>query len=413
MFKGKWNKYGISAAVTLTILAVIYMIQLNFGDYIDQVWRAFQSVLIPAAIALFIVYLIAPLNRYFKRKGLQKNLSAVLSISIFTLVLLSFIGLIALLLTQQVMNIVPVIQDNWESIMEWVASVTNQLPTPIITDQNQIDWAAVLELIVGKDAGKILGGLNAVIYYIIMIVMTPVFLFFFLREGDNIFSGFVKVIPKRWYRDDLEIIMKFANSSTEKYIRGKLISILFLGLFFSIGFSIIFIVLGELPIMSAILYGVLFGFILAMLDLIPYIGPTIGVILPVLFLLMMSGFGTTFVIFATILVIVNFAGQNLQKILIEPVIMSKEVEVHPLAVFTGLLFFGALFGFVGLILATPIVATVRSVYNYLRGKYSKETIENIINEDLNKDGNIGEIEEIDFSEMKKKLSEQLESGKGE
>ena len=212
--------------------------------------------------------------------------------------------------------------------------------------------------------------------------MTPVFLFFFLREGENIFSGFIKVIPKKWYKDDLEIIMKFANSSTEVYTRKININFFPFALFFSISFSILFISIGTLPLMTAIVYGVLFGSILAMLDLVPYIGPTVGVVIPLLFLLMATGINTTFAIFAAILIVLNFFGQELQKIFIEPVIMSKEVDVHPLAVFTGLLFFGALFGFVGLILATPIVATIRSVYNYLRGKYTEEELEEIIEEDI-------------------------------
>jgi len=210
----------------------------------------------------------------------------------------------------------------------------------------------------------------------------PVFLFFFLREGENIFLGFVKVIPKKWHKDDLEIIMKLANSSSEKYIRGKLISIFALFLFFGTGFAITLVVLGELPVMTAILYGVLFGAIIALLDLIPYIGPTIGILLPVFFVLVLTGFTERFIIFTAVLLIINLLGQNLQKIFIEPIIMSKEVDVHPLAVFAGLLFFGALFGFVGLILATPIVATIRSVYNYLIGKYSEEMIESIIEEDI-------------------------------
>ena len=382
--KKKWQNAGLYSAVTVVFLLVFYLLRLNFGDYLTQIWNAFQSVLIPAAIALFIVYLIAPVNRYFKRKGLNKNLSASLSILVFSVALLVFLGLIALLVTQQVMSIVPLIEENWNGIISWIASITGEMPQPIITEQNTIDWGAVLELLGGgTNLFKMtFSGLNSVLYYIIIIVMTPVFLFFFLREGENIFSGFVKVIPKKWFKDDLEIIMKFANSSTEKYIRGKLISILFLGLFFSAGFSIVFIVLGKLSIMTAIMYGVIFGSILAMLDLIPYIGPTVGVTLPLLFLLMVTGVSVTYAIFAGILILVNFAGQNLQKILIEPVIMSKEVDVHPLAVFTGLLFFGALFGFVGLILATPIVATIRSVYNYLRGKYTEEELEEIIEEDI-------------------------------
>ena len=394
--KQKWNNLLVISAGTIGLLVVFYLLKLNFGSYIDQVFDALKSVFIPAAIALFVVYLVAPLNRAFKKRGLNKNLSALLTIIVFFLMVLAFLGLISFLLAQQVINIIPMVRDNWNEILATIGNITGQVPDiDIITDQNTIDWAEVSKLLFGgDDSGSLvfsatINGLNRAIYWLIAIIMMPVFLFFFLREGENIFSGFIKVIPKKFYRDDLETIMKFANSSTEKYIRGKLISIFFLFLFFSLGFTITLIVLGEIPVMTAILYGLLFGAIIALLDLIPYIGPAIGIILPIFFVFILAESTIQFLIFAGILIIIDIIGQNLQKILIEPIIMSKEVDVHPLAVFAGLLFFGALFGFVGLILATPIVATTRSVYNYLIGKYSEEEIEVIIDEDINNDSKIG------------------------
>lgn len=115
----------------------------------------------------------------------------------------------------------------------------------------------------------------------------------------------------------------------------------------------------------AIAYGITFGMLLSILDLVPYVGPAIGIIIPFLFVLVVSTSGTEFLVFAIILTIIDIIGQSGQKVLIEPYVMSKEVEIHPLAIFSGMLFFGTMFGFVGLIIATPVVATIRNSYRYL------------------------------------------------
>ena len=385
----------ISSAVVLS-LVVIYLLKLNFGNYFTEVFKAFSAVITPAAIALFVMYLIDPLYQMlYKKAHLKKGVSALISIVAFFIILIAFLALIGFLIISQLSAIIPMIEENWPLILEKMNSIRNIIPgdilLQIINSSGDIDLTKVISFIT-SEIGNVdifnnileitITSISTIIYGLIMIVMFPVFLFFFLTQGERIFSGIIKVIPKKFYKDDIEVMAKLANSSTEKYMRGKLISIFFLFLFFSFGFAIAFIVLGEMSIMSAILYGLLFGAIIAILDLIPYIGPLIGAVLPIFFIFVVATTTIQFFIFAGILIAIDALGQTLQKILIEPIIMSKEVDIHPLAVFVGLLFFGSLFGFAGFIIATPVVATIRSVYNYLMGKYSEEQIEAIINEDV-------------------------------
>ena len=423
MFKGKWNKYGISAAVTLTILAVIYMIQLNFGDYLAQIWNSLKSVVIPAALALFISYLIRPMYRSMCKRGLSKTLSALASMVVFLLILLAFITLISVLVTLQVKQLLETSGSIVDINLSWLF---NFMPPDIVTnitnDLGQLDLIKTFNYLVSTgqiDISKnifaaTVDGILGLVYWLIMIIMMPVFLFFFLREGDTIAKSMIGSIPKRFHREDFDVMFQLAHVSTEKYMRGKIISIGFLALFFSVAFTVALLFFTPIGIWTAILYGLLFGSIIAILDLVPYIGPGIGIILPLLYLLITAADMTQFVIFGLVFIAIDILGQNLQKMLIEPMVMSKEIEIHPLAIFSGLLFFGALFGLVGLIVATPIVATIRSIYRYLQGKYSEEAIETIINKDLDNNGIVGgDVEEIDFSEMKKKLSEQLEEKEGE
>lgn len=397
MNKQKWNKYGLPAIATLAILVVIYMIQLNFGGYLAQIWDAFKSVAIPAALAVFISYLIRPMYRSMVNKGLSKSLSALLSMLVFALIFGGFMTLVVVMATLQIKELA----QNGLSIanldLRWVFELMPDDLVAEITTSEQLDLKKTFDYLI--ENGQInlsaniftttVNSVVGIIYWLIVIIMMPVFLFFFLKEGDTIAKSIIGAIPKRFHRDDFDVMFQLAHVSTEKYMRGKIISIGFLAGFFSLSFTIALIFFTPISFLAAVLYGLLFGSIIAILDLVPYIGPGIGIILPLLFILISSANMTQFLIFGLIFIAIDILGQNLQKMLIEPMVMSKEIDIHPLAIFSGLLFFGALFGLVGLIVATPIVATVRSIYWYLKGKYSDEAIEIIINKDVDKDGEIG------------------------
>jgi putative permease len=399
MRREKWNKYGLSAVVTLAVLVVIYMIQLNFGDYLAQIWDAFKSVAIPAALALFVSYLIRPMYRGMYKKGLNKTIATLLSMLVFAIVVGGFITLIVVLILTQVNEIIGTGWSIVEINLDWLFNMMPpEMVAGITNDLGQLDVSKAFEYL--TSTGEIIvwpdiftATVNSVvglIYWLIVIIMMPVFLFFFLREGDTIMKSIIRAIPKKFHRDDFDIMFQLAHTSTEKYMRGKIISIGFLTVFFSISFTVALLFFTPITIGSAILYGLLFGMIISILDLIPYIGPGIGILLPLLYILIAATTTTEFLVFGLIFIAIDILGQNLQKIIIEPMVMSKEIEIHPLTIFSGLLFFGALFGFVGLIIATPIVATFRSIYRYLMGKYSDEAIETIIEQDVDGDGDIGE-----------------------
>lgn len=374
------------------------MIQLNFGGYLAQIWDAFKSVAIPAALAVFISYLIRPMYRRMVNKGLSKSLSALLSMLVFGLIFGGFMTLVVVMVTLQIKELAQSGLSIANIDLSWVFGLMpDDLVAAITNTSGQLDLMKTFDYLV--ETGQInlsaniftttVNSVVGIIYWLIVIIMMPVFLFFFLKEGDTIAKSIVSFIPKKFHREDFDVMFQLAHVSTEKYMRGKIISIGFLAGFFSVAFTIALLFFTPISILSAILYGLLFGSIIAILDLVPYIGPGIGIILPLLFILISSANFTQFLIFGLIFIAIDIIGQNLQKMLIEPMVMSKEIEIHPLAIFSGLLFFGALFGLVGLIVATPIVATLRSIYRYLNGKYNNEVIETIINKDLDKDGKIG------------------------
>jgi len=181
-------------------------------------------------------------------------------------------------------------------------------------------------------------------------------LVFLLSDRNNIFKGLLWVLPKKYQADVVELGIR-ANDVTEKYFNGRFLSMLIMSIFF----TIVFIIFGF-----GIDKAIFFGFTLGFLDLIPYIGGFIGIALPVLY---------SFTIADTVLfgqwafiaiIIINIIAQFIQGNILQPYIMGKEVKLHPLLILSSFIFFGALFGITGIILAIPITGTLKTTLEYYR-----------------------------------------------
>ena len=109
---------------------------------------------------------------------------------------------------------------------------------------------------------------------------------------------------------------------------------------------------------------VLFGLFCGLTDLIPYVGPYIGGIAAVIIGFSQSTF--TGILAIVICVVV----QSVENFILQPLIMSKTMKLHPVTIIIGLLIFEHFFGIVGMILATPIIALLKVIYHFVAEKFN-------------------------------------------
>ena len=102
----------------------------------------------------------------------------------------------------------------------------------------------------------------------------------------------------------------------------------------------------------------LFGFFCGVTNIIPFIGPYLGGIPAVI-----AGLSQSFHIGILVLIIIIVV-QLIESNLIHPFLMSKVMKLHPVTIMVGLLFFGYYFKIIGLIVATPIIASVKTIASY-------------------------------------------------
>jgi putative permease len=379
----RWRSLGIAGLGVLLALAILYMLRLNFGTEIGVVLSSFNTVLIPAAIALFLYYIVKPTFDRILRSTKDRGKAAIRTVVIALLGILVLLGTVAVLVYTQLVVL------NWPALLSDTEAFIVSLDLPWIEDDFSVmetftEAAAQLEF--SNIFTTAIGGLIAFSEWFIVMVLFPTFLYFFLKEGDRIFDSAIDLLPKRLFKDEVEKVFRLANESTSNYMRGKLISIGFLMAYFFVVFTASFLFFG-IDLWSSVLYGLLFAMIISILDLVPLIGPTIGVVLPMTFFVIQSPDLSSDIvrvaIFAGSALVANFIGQDLQKIFIEPAIMSREVKVHPLLVLSGLFFFGGIFGFAGFILATPIVATLQnSIYYFRKARAEEEAAEAAQQQDI-------------------------------
>lgn len=338
--------------IVALILISLYISNQLFGTQIRVFKSAVNSILLPFGIALFLSYLLSPLINLLKNRLKIKNM--LLNVLIVFLVLIIVGGLfffyIGTIIYKQGISF---IENDWESIRLWFEIyVSENTYLAGVADQisQYISFENASPLIF--NVVNVVRGIGSVT---VVIVLIPVFLFFLLKEKETIFQGILNIVPNKYDYHTKNLGIR-ANDVIQKYFNGRFLSMFIM----SIIFTIVFWIFGF-----DFQRSLFFGFTIGFLDIIPYVGGFIGILLPILYSFTVLPeeflFGTwTF----AALIGANVILQGFQGNLLQPYIMGKEVNMHPLLVLTSFIFFGALFGITGIILAIPITGIIKTSVEY-------------------------------------------------
>jgi len=336
--------------VTLVLVSMFYINKL-FGSQISLLFRAFNSLLLPFGIALFISYLLNPIINLLENRFKIKQ--RWISVVIVFLILIVVGGLFLLLIGITIYNEAEqFFLYDWESILNSVQSFVSKnefVNTIYLQIEDYLTFDEAVPVIF-----SVINVFRGIVGVVVSIVLTPVFLFFLLHDKQRVFKGIVSAVPKK-YRVHVEELGIRANDVIEKYFNGRFLSMFIV----SIMFTIVLLIFGF-----GLDKAIFFGFTLGFLDIIPYIGGFVGILLPVLYSFTITDtvlFGQWAFVW---LVGINLVIQFIQGNILQPYIMGKEVNLHPLLVLSSFIFFGALFGITGIILAIPITGTIKTSFEY-------------------------------------------------
>ena len=324
------NKILKNIHILFNIIIIYIMILILFKLNILYYIKEFLYVLIPLFIGIFTSWLLRPIVNYFESKGIKRIISLVIVylsiIFIFIISLSTFIpNFIKELL--EFINILNNIFSNYNiSILK--LDIHNIINTFIIDTSKEIPITFI----------NIIKGISG---FLIGFIIS-----FYLLLNSITINTTIK-------KDTYELIMK-VNYIFRNYFKGVFLSSIIIFILTTIIFYIIKL---ESPI--------IFGFICGITNVIPIIGPYIGGIIPVLVTI------TDSITLGIIVIILIFLIQTIDGNIIQPIIMHKNIKIHPVLSIISILVFGYFFKIFGMIFAIPIVVSSKEIYLYIRKRYKK------------------------------------------
>lgn len=154
-------------------------------------------------------------------------------------------------------------------------------------------------------------------------------------------NGFISLFPAGWRHRTREVLQEMYHT-VQRWFLGQLAAMTFIAVFWAIALSVI-----------GIPFALLIGIFSGLLAFIPYVGALISVVIPVLLALISDPFSAIWVILAFVII------QQIEGNLLQPIVMSRAVDLHPALVVFAILVMGTLFGLVGVLLAVPLMAALQ------------------------------------------------------
>lgn len=367
--KNEINYKKVNEVVSLSskILKIFYVLILIVGIYAGTMlikeWKIMENLkiiidlLTPLFIGLVISWLFKPLVNYLEAKKVRRGIS-ILAIYI---VVISFLYLL-------VAAIIPVLYEQVSELAKALPGIFNSLKTSIDGFIDNLDGIAGLDFNTAKNdifvkieewattlaqnlpntlislGSSIISGVGT---FIIGLIVGA----FLLLRRKNENKSLIKLLPKK-YQYDTELLLTEINSIFRSFVNGTLVLSTLVFVLCVIGFTI-----------ADLKAAALFAFFCGITNIIPYIGPYIGAV-PAAIVAFSQGTGIGIAVLIVILII-----QGLEGNLLQPIVMSRTMKLSPVTVIVSLLIFGYFWGVFGMILSSPIVATLKALFTFFNDKY--------------------------------------------
>ncbi len=307
-----------------------------------------RGILLPFVVAAAVAYFFDPLVRRLQRSGLPRWSSAMLVLVIFILVFAGAMFFIVPTLEKQVEQLVA-------SVPKWIGEIKTSVIPQVdafvaksgFAGSGNLSNAASSYASKGlSEAGTVLGSILtgglALLDLLSLLLVTPVVAFYLLRDWDSLVVDLDHCLPRHQI-GTLRSLFHEIDRTLSGFIRGQALVCLIQATYYAVALSA-----------AGLNFGALVGVATGILTFIPYLGATIGLVTGLA--IAVAEWHDTFHL---LIVFGLFAfGQILEANLITPKLVGDRIGLHPVWVIFAVLAGGALFGFVGILVAVPIAAVI-------------------------------------------------------
>jgi putative permease len=185
-----------------------------------------------------------------------------------------------------------------------------------------------------------------------LFLLVPLFSFFFLRDSRRIMRGIISLTPNRYFEMALDIY-DHVSWQLAHFIRGRILEALIIGIVVWMGLSL-----------TDIRYAPILGIIAGVTNLVPYIGPIVGMVPGLIIALVDLGMGAQF--WWILCVYLLIAQIILDNFILIPILISRVSNLHPLLVILAIVMGGKLYGVLGMIIGVPIASIINIIILEIR-----------------------------------------------
>ncbi len=346
------NKWFVALIYSLITLAVLYMLQL-IRPMMVGMFGFLKAVLAPFLIAMIVSYVLNPVVRILHERKVPRTVAVLLIYAVFiTSVSVVFMNVTPMFLAQlkELNDHLPDLTMRAQSIVQDIHH-NKTLPESVRTGINNAFLK--LEKTITDGISTYLNGIGSTIGKLFTAFIVPFLAFYMLKDFHMIKKASMALVP-RSHRKRTVRLMTEIDEALGNYIRGQFLVCLIVGALAYVGYLII-----GMP------YPILLASVVAVFNIIPYLGPFFGAAPAIL---MASTISIQMVIYV---ILVNLTCQVLEGNVISPQVVGKKLHMHPLFIIFALLVGGEVAGIIGLILAVPLFAIVKVVVHHIYLHYSR------------------------------------------
>lgn len=330
-----------------------------------------KVAIVPVLASVALAYLLNPIVSQGERRGLSRTMSSIVAILLVTLAITAFMAYVVPDLWAESTKAGSKIAENftpenavqqrailrrYSPALERVAGdrIEKFLSDPVtFYNENMTTTAATIDengVVTSAGGGSVI---LAMLVSSLDLLLVPFFVFYILVDFRKWRDSVEDLIPTR-FRDPFSRLFDESGRILESFVRGQLLIGLIMAVCYAVGFWFL-----GVPAWAGI------ALISGLLNAIPYIGTAIGIVLAGGFTIAAGGG----VWDAAAVLGVFVAVQSLEGYVLTPRILGGRLNLHPMAVFLGLLIGGKLFGFLGFVLAIPAIAIGKVFFKFLRELY--------------------------------------------
>ncbi len=325
-----------------------FIVIIMFLAAIGWLLLTLRSTITILLVSGLLAYILDPIASYFELKGMSRTQATIV---IFLIIVLFFATMGYFLVPRLIVelsNIQKGIQS--DLVASFILKIEEMIQEniPILAGQ-ELGLEDSINSMLSSFSGTFFSHILDMVSLVTTLVIIPFAVFFLLKDGRSMKKAFVNIIPNRYFEMILNMIYK-TDLQLGGYLRGQFFDAMIIG-------ALSIIALWTLNVNYFILIGVFAG----LANMIPYVGPLVGAVAAIVVVMMNGGDGQSILMVGAAFAII----QLIDNVVIQPLVVAKSVDMHPMLVIFAVVIGGQFFGIIGMLLAVPATGITKVVLQEL------------------------------------------------